>query len=143
MSLFLSSRGDEFPFSAGTIFIRGEPRGPRENAFTSARANNGRSCFSRDRGAYSASAPATFISRCREPWRCHMPLNIASAIRLRDLSPPPEIRASNYDGCDAKRRERERLAAVTRNKMQSIFPETIFYFPRSLLVDRHVWIIYA
>lgn len=46
VSLFLSSRGDEFPFSAGTIFIRGEPRGRERNAFTS--ANSGRSCFSRE-----------------------------------------------------------------------------------------------
>lgn len=45
------------------------------------------------------------LSRDAKHWRCRISSKYsdASAIRLRDLPPPPpEIRASNYDECDAK-----------------------------------------
>lgn len=95
LSPSLFARGDEFPFSAGTIFIAGnfEPRETRVRSFT--RKQRGQSCFPRD----APLIRRRLSRRCAQSWRCHAASKYsdASAIRLRDLPPPPEIRASNYD----------------------------------------------
>jgi len=118
-----------FFLSAGAIFIAGETSNrekrvhecTRVRSFT--RANGGQSYFSRDAARIRRAAPSNVYLAMRSPGDVTPHLNIASAIRLRDLPPPAEIRASNCDQHGA--REKERSSPLPR-KIKYNFPRDDF-----------------
>lgn len=79
VSLFLSSRGDEFPFSAGTIFICGEPRGREKRVHECTRKQRAIVFFQRLRRLFGLCAGDVYLAMQRA-----LAMSYASKYSVRD-----------------------------------------------------------